>query len=330
MTLHSSDPETSASQPLVSIVVPAYNHATYLGQTIRSVLEQDYPRIELIVIDDGSTDNTVEILRGFGNAFLWESQPNMGQALALNRGWSIARGEILSYLSADDRLLPGAVSAAVETLDANRDIVLTYCDFNIVDHDLRVMRHVRTAEFSYLDMVVNTSCTPGPGVFFRREAYNATGGWDPRFRQMPDFDYWLRLGLRGPFLRIRRTLAEFRTHGTSQTASRTSTERAEEPVQIIEKYYAMPGIPQPIAAARDRALGSAHLTSAQLHLRSGRYRNALAHVRAAINADWIHAVLPRTYRLCAHGLLSRPVYAARARLRRLSRNARNMSSKKAG
>src|SRR5688572_17065204 len=94
-----------AAAPLVSIVVPSYNHARYLGEAIDSILAQDYPKIELIVIDDGSTDGSPEILRGYGKRFHWELQTNQGQVATLNRGWMMSRGDIIGYLSADDVLL---------------------------------------------------------------------------------------------------------------------------------------------------------------------------------------------------------------------------------
>src|SRR6185503_111739 len=98
--------------PLVSIVIPAYNLGHYVGATIDSVLAQDYPRVELIVIDDGSKDDTREVLARYTGRMRWESQPNAGQVAAMNRGWGMASGEILSWIGADDLLLPDAVSTS--------------------------------------------------------------------------------------------------------------------------------------------------------------------------------------------------------------------------
>ena len=110
--------------PLVSIVIPAYNHATYLDEAIQSILKQDYPNIELIVLDDGSTDNTRAVLAKYAGMFHWETHKNMGQANTLNKGWQMSKGEVLSYLSADDVLLPHAVSTSMKYLRG--DVVLTY------------------------------------------------------------------------------------------------------------------------------------------------------------------------------------------------------------
>ena len=98
----------------VSIVIPAYNHGRYLAEAIDSVLEQDYSNIELIVLNDGSTDSTGMVLDRYGDKFFWQTQENIGQAKTLNKGWSIAKGDILSYLSADDVLEKDAVSTSIK------------------------------------------------------------------------------------------------------------------------------------------------------------------------------------------------------------------------
>jgi len=299
---------TSASEsaaPLVSIVIPAYNHAAFLDEAIRSVLAQDYPRIELIVLDDGSTDATPQALARYTGRFFWETQKNMGQAATLNKGWKMAKGDIFGYLGADDLLRPGCVRAAVEVLEACPDVVLTYCDFELIDPHSRAIRTVRAEEFDYRRMVVEFVCTPGPGVFFRRAAFERTGGWDPSLRQMPDYEYWLRLGLVGRFKRIPRTLAAFRVHEGSYTFSVTPPERAEEPVRILNKYFGLPGVPVGILQERDRAASNALLVSAQLHLRSGRYRAAFAYVRHAASLFPKNLLQPRILRQFANGLFNR-------------------------
>jgi glycosyltransferase involved in cell wall biosynthesis len=188
--------------PPVSIVIPAYNHAGYLDEAIQSVLAQDYPNIELIVLDDGSSDATPEVLRKYSGRFHWETHHNMGQAATLNKGWKMAKGDILGYLGADDLPLPGCVRAAVEVLEAGPDLVLTYCDFELIDPHSHFIRTVCAEEFDYRKMVADFVCAPGPGVFFRRAAFERAGGWDPSLRQMPDYECWLRLGLVGTFKRI--------------------------------------------------------------------------------------------------------------------------------
>jgi len=265
----------------VSIVIPAYNHADFLAEAIDSVLTQDYPDIELIVLDDGSTDGTRSLLERYSGRLYWETQSNMGQSATLNKGWGKARGVIFGKLSADDVLYPGCVRAAVETFEARPETVVTYCDFKLIDPRSRSIRTVQAPEFDYREMVVGFVCAPGPGAFFRRSAFESAGGWDLSLRQMPDHEYWLRLGLLGEFKRIPRTLAAFRVHENSLTFAATPERSAEEPIRILQKYFSLGGVPDTIRGEQPKAISNAFLVSAQLHLRSGRYATAFRHLRSA-------------------------------------------------
>ena len=144
-------------------------------------MSQDYPRIELIVLDDGSTDDTQAVLAAYSGRFHSESHSNRGQAATLNKGWGMSRGEVLSYLAADDFLLPGAVRTSVEKLRERPEIVLTYCDFNIVDQTSRVLRQVRPPDFSYRDLAVTIICQPGPGVCFPVTQRQLDPHWSARW-----------------------------------------------------------------------------------------------------------------------------------------------------
>lgn len=291
--------------PLVSIVIPAHNHAGYLDSAIQSVLRQDYTNIELIVLDDGSTDNTKQVLEKYNGMFFWESQQNKGQASTLNKGWQMSKGEILSYLSADDHLLPGAVSTAVKYLKENPDSVLAYCDFNLIAPDSSIVRRVRAPDFSFYDMAVNLVCAPGPGVFFWRTAFESAGLWNSSYKQMPDFEYWLRLGLVGNFVRIPQVLALFRVHHESQTYSETDECRAEEPIRIISDFFRNTDLPRDIAAEEQKALSNAYLVSAQLDFRAGRYGVGYAKLKRAFSIYWQNLIAVSTLRLILNGLFNR-------------------------
>lgn len=265
-------------QPLVSVVIPAYNHGNYLDAAIRSVLEQDYPRIELIVIDDGSTDNTKEVLKNYAGRFHIESQPNLGQVATLNKGWLMSRGQILAYLSADDLLLQGAIRSSVRCLEESPDAVLAYCDFNLIDLNSAFVRRITTPDFDYLEMLTKFLCPPGPGAFFRRSAFEKAGLWDASFRQMLDIEYWLRLGLCGRFVRIPAVLAAFRVHPESLTFTTSSP---DEPIRIIEHYFERTDISDEIKTLKNQALSNAHLVAAQLHFRAGGHRLGVINLREA-------------------------------------------------
>jgi len=270
------------NRPVVSIVIPAYNCARYLKAAVDSVLKQDYPNIELIVLDDGSTDETPEVLKGFDGQFLWRSHANMGQSATLNRGWDMARGEFLGYLSADDILLPNAVSVSVDMLNHHSKAVLSYCDYYLMDESSNITGMFKTLDYDYTQMLSRTLCPPGPGVLFRRQAFLKAGHWDHRLRQVPDYDYWLRLGLVGPFIRISRPLAKFRVHSGSQTCGFVEVGKAEEVIDVLARFFCMDDLPSEVIPVRNRAMSSAHLFSASLHFRSGRFGRAFGHIRQAL------------------------------------------------
>lgn len=290
----------------MSIVVPAYNHARYLGEAIDSILSQDYPNLELIVLDDGSTDNTRAVLGKYGDDFKWESHKNMGQANTLNKGWQMSRGEVLSYLSADDVLLPHAVSTSLKYL--RDDIVLTYCDFNLIDPDSKIIRQVTAPEFNYIDMFTKYICHPGPGIFMTRKGFEKAGLWDSELRQMPDYDYWLRLGLVGNFKRVPEVLAAFRVHDESQTHANADECKAEEPVKIIRRFIDSHKLPPDLERHSKEALSNSLLVSAQLHVRANRFGRGISNLSMAISLyPWILAD-SRTYRIFGNSLFNRVLH----------------------
>jgi glycosyltransferase involved in cell wall biosynthesis len=307
LSAHPAEGHAANASPAVSIVIPAYNHAAYLRQAIDSVLAQDYP-VELIVLDDGSTDGTRAVMAQYADRCRCETHQNMGQAATLNKGWAMAAGDIFGYLSADDVLRPGCVRSAAQVLAASPSTILTYCDFELIDSYSRVLRTVQTEDFDYGRMVVDAVCTPGPGVFFRRTVFERAGGWDTLLRQMPDYEYWLRVGLFGEFKRIPRALAAFRMHERSLTFALTPERNAEEPVLIMEKYFSHENIPDAIQDKKHRAMSNALLFSAQLHLRSGRYQKAFQRLRRAAVLSPANLFRVRFLQRVAHGLFSRVAY----------------------
>ena len=297
---------TLSPNSLVSIVIPAYNAGPYLRQAIDSVLKQDYPHIELLVLDDGSTDDTRDILRGYGDRFSWESHANMGQSATINKGWRMARGEIWSYLSADDALAPDAVRKAIPYLTDG--VVLAYGDFNLIDSSSKHIRRVEAPDFNYQDMFSRLICHPGPGVFLKRRAAELAGFWDSAYRQMPDYDFWLRLGLQGRFVRVPEILASFRVHEQSQTFAKADEQRAMEPVLIISRFIETQGLPMEILPLKATALSSAWMKTAQLHIRARRFRKG---VQALLNAFALcpqNFLTPRMLRILANSLFNRPLH----------------------
>ena len=248
--------------PLVSIITPAYNRASFLHDTIQSVLKQDYPQIEYIVLDDGSTDGTRQVLARYSWRLIWETHANMGEARTVNKGWSMAHGEIVAVVNSDDPLLPGAVSEAVAFMQAHPDVLVAYPDWNMIGPDSKVIRHMQVLEYDYLYMLKRHYPMPGPGAFIRRKAFDLTGMRDPEFKYVADFEYWLRLGSYGKFARMPKTLATWRTHPDAATLSHRGLDMAHEHIRLIEKFYSNPELPAEVRSVRAEAYSWAYLTAA--------------------------------------------------------------------
>ena len=271
----------STRDPLVSIVIPTYNAADFLPQSIDSVLAQTYGRLELIVVDDGSTDGTPDILARYEGRLRAERQPNGGQSSALNRGWESSGGDLIGYLSADDRLRPEAVARLVDALRDAPRMVLAYPDFGLIDEESRPIHPVRAPDYSRERLIAGFQCLPGPGALFRRTAWRKAGGWDTGLRQMPDLDFFLRLCLAGPFMRVPEILADFRIHRRSTTYSPAPTGRADEPLRIVETFFSRPDLPAEIMAWRRRSRANALLLSGFIHGQSRRLPSMLKRWLAA-------------------------------------------------
>jgi len=244
-------------------------------------LNQDYPRIEYIVLDDGSTDNTREVLAKYTGRVIWETHTNMGEARTVNKGLSMAQGEIVAVVNSDDPLLPGAVSEAVAYMEAHPDILVAYPDWNYIGPDSKITGHVRVPEYNYLRMLRQHYCAPGPGAFIRRQAFELAGMRDPEFKYVGDFEYWLRLGLYGEFARIPQTLATWRMHPDAATLSHKGIAMANEHIRLVEQFYSRPDLPPEVQRVRAEAFSSAHLTAAACC--KGARRAALRHCLRAID-----------------------------------------------
>jgi hypothetical protein len=224
-------------RPAVSIVVATYNRRDWLRLAMDCVIEQDYPDLELVVMDDGSSDGTQELLADYesrhpSERFRYSSHDNMGQARTLNRGYELARGELLGYLSDDDLLAPGAVTRLVREL-ADQDVVAAYPAYRIIDTDGAVIDTVRPIEYSPLEAFRLIETVIGPGCLVRRPVLESTGGWDPSLHFMADFILWIKVGLAGRAVRISEPLASWRRHPKS-ISLQVVAEHGSELLRLVE------------------------------------------------------------------------------------------------
>jgi glycosyltransferase involved in cell wall biosynthesis len=185
-----------ATSPLVSIVTPSLNQGRFLKRTIDSVLRQDYPQIEYCVIDGGSHDVSIDVLRSYGDRFYWHSQRDNGQSDAINQGMRRSHGDILAYLNSDDVLMPGAVSAVVKHFGNHPEWDLIYGNAQNINADDSVINDYPAAAYSF-DKLLQTCCICQPATFWRRRVMDKIGLFDEALHFAMDYEYWLRLGRGG-------------------------------------------------------------------------------------------------------------------------------------
>ena len=205
--------------PLVSVVTPSFNQGRFIGRTIDSVLGQSYPRIEYRVIDGGSTDNTVEVLRGYGDRVAWVSEPDRGQTHAINKGLAQARGDIQCYLNSDDTLTPIAIATVVNLFRQHPHVDMVYGDADYIDAEDQVIRPYATADYSF-ERLMQDCCVCQPAAFWTAAIAREIGPFDETLNYVMDYDYWLRMGRHGALIRhIPVHLANSRLYAETKTLS---------------------------------------------------------------------------------------------------------------
>ena len=226
-----------ATYSLVSIVTPVYNGERYLEETIKSILRQTYGNIEYIIIDGGSTDGSVNIIKKYGDKITyWLSEQDSGMYEAINKGLKIASGDILAYLNSDDIYYPDTVKTVVEYFQGHLDAELIYgnCDFmGPKDEFLYTYRYPKFRWGTFISM--NTSAIPQPTTFRRSAIHKKIDYFDTTLKMCGDFDFYAKVGKCCRIVHLDRTLARFRIHNTSLTVLQGY--RNKDEVGVIHERY---------------------------------------------------------------------------------------------
>lgn len=237
---HVKRPSDQQSFPIVTIVTPSYNQGRFIRETIESVLSQDYPAIEYMVIDGASTDDTVSILKSYGSRISWISEPDRGQSEAINKGWKRATGEILAWLNSDDVYLPGAISAAVTHLQNHRDVALIYGDGFHIAQDGKTLGRFPSEPFS-TGRLKETCFIAQPATFVRRSVIEQVGFIRDSLRYCMDYDLWIRISKQYRLEYVRVPMASIRLHNDCKTVKDRVATYAETVRMLKLNYgYAVP------------------------------------------------------------------------------------------
>ncbi|MFQ5353946.1 MAG: glycosyltransferase family 2 protein [Thermodesulfobacteriota bacterium] len=227
--------------PRISIITPSYNQGHFIEATIRSVLDQGYPNLEYIVMDGGSTDDTISILKKYDNDLKWVSEPDEGQSHAINKGLAMATGDIVAYLNSDDLYEAGSLQKAADFFTSHPKTMWLTGRCRIIDEQNREFRgfiadykNFLLARYNYnILLITNFICQPA--TFLRREAIVELGDFDESQHRVMDYEYWLRIGRKYRPGIINAPLASFRVYRESKTSSSFTRTFAEE-LTVARRY----------------------------------------------------------------------------------------------
>jgi len=283
--------------PLVSIITPSYNQARFIEATLRSVLEQDYPNIEYLVVDGASTDGSVDIIRRYADRLAWWiSEKDSGQSEAVNKGLRRARGEIVGWLNSDDLYLPDAVSAAVAAFRSHPEAGLVYGDALAIDADSKPFNVMHASQYTLADLMA-FSIICQPAAFMRRSVLEQVNYLDPSYHLLMDNLLWVHMAQKAPLIYIPQTWAAARYHEQAKNRIFGAAYGREAHV-LIEDLRSRPEFAEAIAADEKRIMAGVNRFDAFYLTDAGQPGAALRayarsfclHPRTTLD-DWKHILL---------------------------------------
>lgn len=236
----------NSNQPMISVVIPSFNQGRFIGQAISSVLYQDYPNVELIIIDGGSSDNTSDIIEKYADSLShYISEPDNGQAHAINKGFRVAKGDILAWLNSDDMYLPCTLSKVAKILSNVTTPALVYGGCMRFTEGTPYTHGVFPPDFdaerlTYYDYIDQ------PSTFWTRSLWETVGELNESYHYVLDWDWFIRASKIGKFIPLKEFLSIYRYHEEHKTGS-GGAKRRKEILEVVEKYAS----PEWIAAYRE-------------------------------------------------------------------------------
>jgi glycosyltransferase involved in cell wall biosynthesis len=308
----------SKDLPLVSVVINSFNQAAYLEETILSVLKQDYPRMEVLLVDGGSSDGSLEIIQRYAEKFTWwVSEKDSGQAEGINKGFQHASGSLVAWLNSDDYYLPGAVSRAAAKFQQSPDAVLIYGDVMAVDGQGQPIHQMRTGDWQLADLM-EFHILNQPAVFINGDILRKTGGLDLGYHYLLDHQLWLRLATHGRMVHVTENWAAGRFHAAAKNVA-AAARFGEEAYRIADWLHGTAPYDVIGRGRWQRVQAGAHRLNARYLLDGGQPRQALAAYLKGLR-EYAPLVLPEWHRML-YGLLS---LAGLAGLKRLYLQLRGM------
>ncbi len=283
------------SPPLVSIVINSYNQAAYLEQTLLSVLGQDYPNTELLLVDGGSTDGSLDIIHKYQQKFdWWVSEEDSGQADGINKGLRRTKGDLVAWLNSDDYYLPGAISAAVRSWQINPDAKLIYGDVLAVDGKGSLLNRMHTGDYQ-VEELMQFHIINQPAVFMDRTTLESAGFLDLNYHYLLDHHLWLRIATQGKIMHVSEVWAAGRFHDAAKNIA-SAASFGEEAFRLVDWMKATPSYSDLAEGKWNRILAGAYRINARYLLDANKPRESLKSYWDGL-FSYAPAVLPEFHRM---------------------------------
>ena len=284
------------ARPLVSILVPSYNQGQFIRDTIDSILAQDYRPLIIHVVDGASTDQTIEVLKSYGDIpeLEWISEPDKGVVDAVNKGFDLLQGDICGIQSSDDMYLPSAIQTIVDQFQRSLDTGLIYGDTLKVNAGGKELQRNKIGPWSVENLLLMKTWIPQPSAFFRRELLNTCGGWDERIPYAPDTDLWIRMAFRTGVQKLDQFLSQRRMH---------DAQRDTQGAKIIRDYCQMIDQSPDIAASASEIQRAAKAGKHLMKIRYNTTGSDWANGWNRLKAGWFHSEVASLPAALQHFLL---------------------------
>lgn len=257
--------------PEVSVIIPTYNSGRYVTEAVNSVLRQSFDDFEVIVIDDGSTDDTQSVMSRYGSPVRYIRQENSGVSRARNRGIEESRGRYVAFLDADDTWLPNKLEKQITAIRNQQSYRACYSAFLVVDSRLTPLdvNHSKRCSTALEDLLLYGNVVGTPGTVLCERALFDKGAFDPELSQCADWDMWVRLAVETDFLYLDEPLICYRQHDANM--SRNAPLLEQDSLLVLEKGFGMPDLPQSLCSRKQEALARNYMVLAGTYFQARRY-----------------------------------------------------------
>ena len=271
--------------PRISVVTPSYNQGRFIEETIRSVLLQGYPNLEYIIMDGGSTDNSVEVIRKYEPWLAyWVSERDRGQSHAINKGWCRSTGEITAYLNSDDILQPNALHLVAELFKNHPDKSVVYGDCDLVDGNTRLLRRLQSQPYNHAQLML-ADYIHQSSAFVLRSALEKIGFLDESLHMSMDYDCWVRLALAGhEMLYVSVALSSARLVVGTKTQAQ-GIKFLPDAIRILNRVYTSPDVPDDIKKVRKSAYGNVWRLGGIRYFDVGMRRESIVAMLRSLRSD---------------------------------------------